>query len=256
MESILSSRLFTTRRGTIILGVAAAVVAAIVLLVYLNQYRNNVNSGAQPVSVLVAKSLIPKGTPGDVVGTSAEFQVASIPRDQVKQGAFVDPKSLTGRVAAADVFPGQQITAADFVLGNANAITQKLARDQRAVQISLGAPAALGGQLAAGDRVDIWVGVNMATSGGGKPVVRQVMQNVLVLAAGGSGGGGIGGGGGGGGNVTLRVAPAQAGKLIFASQNGSIWLVLRPTTGSSVGPPLQVTAESLLGLAPVQVGGR
>ena len=57
MEGILSSKLLTTRRGTIILGIGAAVIAAIVLLVYLNQYRNSVDSGAQPVSVLVAGQL-------------------------------------------------------------------------------------------------------------------------------------------------------------------------------------------------------
>ena len=70
MENILSSKLFTTRRGTIIMGIVAAVLAGIVLLVYLNHYRNSVNGGGQPLSVLVAKSLIQKGTPGDVVSSS------------------------------------------------------------------------------------------------------------------------------------------------------------------------------------------
>src|SRR5206468_2412301 len=97
VENIMSSKLLTTRRGTIFLGVGAAVLAAIVLLVYLNQYRNSVDSGAQPVSVLVAKSLIQKGTPGDVVGSTELFQVSSIPRKQVKTGAYVDPLTLKGK---------------------------------------------------------------------------------------------------------------------------------------------------------------
>src|SRR4051812_47311655 len=111
----MSSKLLTTRRGTIILGIAAAILAAIVLLVYLNQYRNSVDTNVQPISVLVAKSLIQKGTPGSIVGTTGLFQVATIPRNQVKTGAFVDPKTLTGKVAATDIYPGQQITATDFV---------------------------------------------------------------------------------------------------------------------------------------------
>src|SRR5689334_23886680 len=114
----MSSKLLTTRRGTIILGIGAAVLAAIVLLVYLNQYRNSVDSGAPPVSVLVAKSLIQKGTPGDVVGTAGMYHVSSIPRNQVKTGAYVDPKTLTGTLAAEDIYPGQQLTTADFVAGN------------------------------------------------------------------------------------------------------------------------------------------
>src|SRR5213078_2398830 len=152
----MSSKLLTTRRGTIILGIGAAVLAAIVLLVYLNQYRNSVDSGAQPVSVLVAKSLIQKGTPGDVVGSTALFQVSSIPRKSVKAGAFVGPKTLTGRVAAADIYPGQQLTAANFVVANPNALTQRLAREQRAVVIPVDGPAQVGGQILPGDHVDVW----------------------------------------------------------------------------------------------------
>ena len=44
MENISSSKLFTTRQGTILLGVIAAVIAAIALLVFLNQYRSGANS--------------------------------------------------------------------------------------------------------------------------------------------------------------------------------------------------------------------
>src|SRR6266496_4713662 len=155
----MSSKLLTTRRGTIILGISAAVLAAIVLLVYLNQYRNSVDSGAQPVSVLVAKSLIQKGTPGDVVGSTDLFQVTSIPKSQIKHGAFVDPKTLTGKVATADIFPGQQLTASDFSAPVENSLTQRLARDERAVVVSLDSPAEIGGQLSAGDHVDVWVAI-------------------------------------------------------------------------------------------------
>src|SRR6185503_1381033 len=106
----------------------------------------SVNTNAQPVSVLVAKSLIQKGTPGNVVGSSGLYEVSSIPRTQIKTGAFVDPKTLAGKVAVADVYPGQQITSADFVVGG-GALTQSLARDQRAVVVPLDSPAEVGGQI-------------------------------------------------------------------------------------------------------------
>jgi Flp pilus assembly protein CpaB len=245
MENILSSKLFTTRRGTIIMGIVAAVLAGIVLLVYLNHYRNSVNGGGQPLSVLVAKSLIQKGTPGDVVGSSSLFQVASIPRSEVKSGAFVDPKTLTGKVAAADIYPGQQLTASDFTVASATALTQRLARDQRAVVIPLDSPAEIGGQLAAGDHVDVWVAFNaQGASGISRPIVRQVLQNMLVLTAPANGG-----------NVTVRATPKQAGMLIFANQNAKIWFVLRPAVGSSTTQPPVVSLNDLLGLAPIQIGG-
>jgi Flp pilus assembly protein CpaB len=245
VENIMSSKLFATRQGTIVLGVVAAVLAAIALLVYLNQYRNSVDSGAKPMSVLVAKSLIQKGTPGDVVGSSGLFQVSSIPRSQVKSGAFVDPKTLTGKVATADIYPGQQLTTADFAAGNANALTQELASDQRAVVVPLDSPAEVGGQLAVGDRVDVWVALNAQSANGiSRPIVREVLQNMYVMTAGANGG-----------NVTLRATPQDAGKLIYASQNAKIWLVLRPAVGSTAARPPVISSNDLLGLPSIQIGG-
>jgi Flp pilus assembly protein CpaB len=245
VESILSSKLFATRRGTIMLGVGAAVLAGIALLVYLNHYRSSVRGGVQPFSVLVAKSLIQKGTPGDVIGSTKLFQVTSIPRDQVKNGAFVDPKTLTGKVAAVDIYPGQQLTAGDFTLTNANTLTQSLARDQRAVVVPLDSPGEVGGQISRGDRVDVWVALSaQGANGVSRPVVREVLQNMYVLTAGTSGG-----------NVTLRATPKQAGMLIFASSNAKIWLTLRPAVGSTATKPPIITVNDLLGLPSLRVGG-
>ena len=46
-------------RSTPLIGGVAAVLAAILLIVYLHSYRSSVNSGTRPMTVLVAKSLIP-----------------------------------------------------------------------------------------------------------------------------------------------------------------------------------------------------
>lgn len=234
MENIMSSKLLSTRRGTVTLGIGAAVLAAIVLLVYLNQYRNSVNSNAEAVSVLVAKSLIQKGTPGDVVGSTGMYQVTSLPKKELKAGAFIDPKTLTGKVAAADVYPGQQLTTADFVVGNAAALTQNLARNQRAVVIPLDNAAEVGGQILAGDHVDVWVAWNaQQANGSSKPVVQLVLQNMYVMNA-------------TGGSLTFRATSAQAGKLIFASQQAKVWLTLRPTVGATTKAPV-ITASDLVG---------
>jgi Flp pilus assembly protein CpaB len=245
VENILSNKLFTTRRGTIILGVVAAALAAIVLLVYLNQYRNSVDGGGQLISVLVAKSLIQKGTPGAVVGTSDLFTTARIPRKEVKVGAFVDPQTLTGKVAVSDIYPAQQLTATDFAVANPLALTQRLARDQRAVVIGLDSAAAVGGQISPGDHVDVWIVFNAQGANGiSRPVVRLAMQNMYVLTA-----------PAGGGNITMRATSRQAGEFIYASQNARIWLTLRPATGSTTSKPPVITANDLLGLTPIRVGG-
>ncbi len=244
MENITSSKLFTTRQGTILLGVAAAVVAAIALVVYLNQYRNSVNAKNVPISVLVAGSLIQKGTPGDVIGTTKLYQVTSLPKDQVKTGALVDPASLSGKVALTDIYPGQQFTATDFGPAT-NSLTEQLSRDQRAVVVSLGSPEEVGGQIGAGDHVDVWIALNgQGANGVSRPIVRELFQDMYVLNAAGSGG-----------NVTIRATTRQAGTLIYASQNAQIWLVLRPAIGSTDTTPPVVSSNDLLGLPPIRIGG-
>lgn len=241
----MSSKLLGTRRGTVFLGVTAAVLAAIALLVYLNQYRNSVNASSQPISVLVAKSLIQKGTPGTVIGTTGLYQVASIPKKEVKSSVFVDPKTLTGKVAAVDIYPGQQLTAADFAGTVSNSLTDSLARDQRAVVVPLDSPAEIGGQLHAADHVDVWVAFSaQGANGVSRPIVRQALQDMYVISAAANGG-----------NVTLRATPRQAGELIFASQNAKIWLVLRPAVGSTTTKPPVISVNDLLGLPPLKVGG-
>ena len=243
MENLLPRGMLGTPRRAIIAGVLALVLATVLLLVYLNHYRNSVDSGAQPVSVLVAKSLIPKGTPGNVVGTTHLYALTSIPRKQVKTGAFVDPGTLTGRVAATAIYPGQQLTTGDFAAANGAALTQNLASDQRAVVVPLDSPAEVGGQISAGDHVDVWVSFNaQGANGVSRPLVREALQNVYVLAT-------------SGGNVTLRTTPKIAGELIFATQNAKIWLALRPAIGSTSTKPPVITANDLLGLSSVRVGG-
>ena len=87
--------------------------------------------------MLVAKGLIPKGTSGTVIAEKGLFQAATLPKDDLKVGAISDPAYLNGRVAVADIFPGQQITTADVSAGLTDAIPTQLSGKQRAVAISV-----------------------------------------------------------------------------------------------------------------------
>jgi Flp pilus assembly protein CpaB len=233
VESITSSKLFTTRQGTVLLGVIAAVIAAIALIVYLNQYRNS-HGGSAAISVLVAQRLIQSGTPGDVIRTSAGmYQVQSLTKSQAETGAIRDPSTLSGQVATTDISPGQQLTASDFGPAT-NSVTNQLGRFQRAVVIPLGSPQQVGGQIAAGSHVDVWTLLTAQSNGVSRPIARELFQDMYVLGV-------------NGGNVTLRAGtPAQAGTLIYASQNSQLWLVLRPTVASMKKAPV-IGANNLSG---------
>lgn len=215
MDGIMTSKLFATRQGTILVGVIAAVVAAIALIVYLNNYRNSVNNNAV-TSVLVAKSLIQKGTSGAVVGSTEMYTISHVAKSSLQKDALVDPSALAGQVAVTDIYPGQQLTAADFGPATGS-LDEQLSPTQRAVVVPLGSPQQVGGQIGAGSHVDVWVST---TGSNGRPVVSDSFQDMYVLGASGD-------------NVTLRATAQQAGQLIYASQNAQMWLVLRPTVATT-----------------------
>jgi Flp pilus assembly protein CpaB len=261
-------KLTSTRAGTIALATLAALLAGGAILVYLNNYRHSVSAEGAPVTVLVAKHTISKGTPGTAIAAAGLFTKTTLRQSQLREGAFSDPASLHGEVAAHDIYPGQQLTAADFV-GGTNSLASSLTKAQRVITIPIDSAHGLIGAVQAGDHVDVFAGFNVVPvradgtpkgTGQARPILRLIMQNIPVLAVGGKVGGGLTGGGAAG-TVTLRATAAQTEQLAFASDNGKIWLVLRPSRGGRLVRPGIVTVETmLLGVPPITVlhslGGR
>jgi Flp pilus assembly protein CpaB len=84
-------------------------------------------------------------------------------------------------------------------------------------------------------------------AGQGKPVVRTLLQNVLVLAVpkdaesieqGKTG------------DVTLRVTDKQAAAVAFAVENGKLWMSLRPPAGASQERPAAVDIDGIISDSP------
>lgn len=224
----LTTKVTQSRGWTLALGIAAAALAAILLIAYLVQYRSSVNSSTEPTPVLVAKGLIPKGTSGTVIAEKQLFQAATLPKDDLKVGAISDPAYLNGRVAVADIFPGQQITTADVSAGLTDAIPTQLAGKQRAVAISVGAVQGLIGYVASGDRVDVYyqTGSNDGT------VLGLLEPNVLIMRA--------------GAPMIIRADAGLAQKLALASNTGTLWFLLRPAGNAQPPPKRKITSTELL----------
>jgi Flp pilus assembly protein CpaB len=214
-----------------------------------------VNSGNRPETVLVATGVIQKGAAGGAISSQGLFKPTTIIAKQVSAGAVADASALVGKVAAANIYPGQQLTLADFTPGVG--IASGLSANERAVSVPVGAAPGLSGNLAAGDHVDIYVGLTSDASGRQTPELRVLASNILVLQAPTSSSGGIASASGGGGNVTLAVTDSLAPTVMFASSNGTLWLALRPGNAANPNPRQIVTLQTLLlGNAPVGTAGR
>jgi Flp pilus assembly protein CpaB len=245
----------STREGTLAFAGVAGVLALAVLLVFMNGYKKSVDDGAQPVTVLVARDTMAKGTPGDVLAEKGLFQATGLKREQVKEGAITDPASLRGLVAAHDLVRGQQLTVADFTRP-ANGVLSRLGEDQRAVTVPLDSAHGMLANVRTGDHVDLLAGFEVEPGGTGRsrPVLRELLQDVEVLEAPGEEKQGGLGGSSQTKNVVLKVAAKNAPEVAFASDNGKLWIVLRPPAGAKAKTPSLVTLDRLLlGMDPIPV---
>jgi hypothetical protein len=154
VQTILKGRQLTASRGgTLLLGVIAAAIAAILLVVYLRSYRDSVNSTAAPATVLIAKRLIVKGTPGAVVA---------------KRGVN------------------------DFTAETSTALNAQITGPERGISMSMDATKGALAHVATGDRVDIYLQrgsilklfrpnvlvISAPGSGGGNVVLRVPSRDV------------------------------------------------------------------------------
>ncbi len=138
MSNTLTSKVsgrMSSRGWAIALGIGAIVLAAILLVVYLDRYRSRVGGENAPTPVLVAKQLIPAGTPGTIVASQSMYAPTTLPRKEVEVGAISDPSYLSGRAAAVEIFPGQQFTATDFAASDTAAVDSQIRGAERALSV-------------------------------------------------------------------------------------------------------------------------
>ena len=254
----LARKLTSTKRGTLLLAGVAALVAGALILIYLNGYRNSVKSEGAPATVLIARANIPKGTSGTVIASKHLLRTTTMRESQLREGAFSDPANLAGQVVTREIYKGSQLTAASFSPGG-ETLASSLSSTDRIVAVPLDSAHGLIGEVDAGSHVDIFAGFNIVplrpdgtpvAGGQARAVLKRIITNVPVVNIAGK----SGGLGSNTTNVLVQLTDKQAAELAFASDNGKVWLAMRPGAGAKSSPPDLVTVETLLlGTAPLRV---
>src|SRR4051795_5107851 len=165
----------SSRRGTIAVAVIAALIAAAALIAFLAQYRKQLTDST-PQRVLVARSLVPKGTPGAVVASSHLYKEGTVRKSQVKAGAISDPSAIDQRVATQDVYPGQPLTTKAFAVQSTRVLNH-LSGYQRAISVPIDGAHGQISKIEPGDRVDL-IGT-FGAQGAGPSAAVTVARNAL-----------------------------------------------------------------------------
>jgi Flp pilus assembly protein CpaB len=222
----------SSRGWAIALGIGAIVLAAILLVVYLDRYRARVGGRNAPTPVLVAKQYIPAGTPGNLVASGPMYAPTTLPRKEVEVGAISDPQYLAGRAASAEIFPGQQFTATDFATADTASVDSQITGTQRALSISIDQVHGSLSQIQPGDSVDIYTAV--------AGVVKLFRPNVKVLTI------PTIPGPTGSSNLILRMETKDAATFAYAADNTQLWFVIRPVVGAKPTKPSTANAATVL----------
>jgi Flp pilus assembly protein CpaB len=237
----------TYRLRNIGIAVALALVAGLLTIFYVTNYKRDVRSAEENVTVYVATRDIPAGTSGAAIAREGFLKEQEVAQRSVTPGAISTPEQVAEHVSAAKIFAGEQVTMLRFTNEAANGVRAELAGNKRALQVSGTQHQLLVGTLQDGDRVDV-VGNWNVPEDKTNHVTRTVLRDILVLEATKQGP-----------NtekltdpnqsslsVLLALTDAQAQKLFWIMRNGDWALELRPTDDAADSPESAESALSLL----------
>jgi pilus assembly protein CpaB len=175
------TRLHVSRR--LLAAIAAAVLAlfgALVLISWVNNADARARAGEQLVPVLVVDHQVTAGSAAS--GLAGSVSVKQVPARLAATGSVSSLADLKGKVANADLLPGEQLVTGRF----ADPATQRPAgtvavpEGMVEVSVSLEPQRAVGGVLKAGDKVGVQLTNPTSPDGVVTTSVVRVLHDVLV----------------------------------------------------------------------------
>jgi pilus assembly protein CpaB len=234
--------------------IALAIVGALLIIFYAQGADQRAMQSMKPVDVLVVKNAIPAGTSVDAM--AASLVIEKVPASGVADSALNTLANSAGTVSAVDLIPGEQLLAERLVAPEDVKVdgTIKVPAGLQEVSFQLEPKRVVGGRIAVGDHVGIFISLD---AGGFKAKPEDVttqltIHKVLVTAV----------------QRAPQTAPADqpaegqpapedttlpegsllltvavndidAGKVVFASEFGRIWLSKEPLDAQDNGPRIE-----------------
>ena len=220
------------RNKRLIIALTGAVLCGVLGVTLLTRYLSNVQAFTNDLgNVVVAKLEIPLGEKI----TAEQLTFATIPNGSAPEGVFRTMDKVVGRVAITPIGVREPITNLKLAPEGVGAgLSAVIPEGYRAMTVKVDDVVGVSGFIMPGSFVDVVaIVVPLALQGveGKGPISKIVLQNIKVLAS--------------GAKidspenqrqpsdakaVTLQVTPQQAEKLVLASNEGKLQLVMRNYT--------------------------
>lgn len=220
------------RRGAFaaVVTILFAAAAAGGVYLFMKNVREDARAPETTVDVLVSRQDIAAGEELDPLIEQGIFVVKSVPQDDLVQGVITDVYQLRGQRSAYPILAGEQISAARLA-GPLQAAggTLGIPVGYQAASVALEPQRSVAGAVRQGDHVEVFG----TFAKGNRDVTMVVIPDALVLATPAAGQTGS--------SVTLAVTPEDASLLIYAQEQGRVWLTLLPPNEPGVEvPPVSV----------------
>ena len=230
----------SSRRTLILVGaIVLGLVAALLLFNYVRGIEDRANNNAKRVDVYVAKTDIPRGTPGETASADGEVGTSKIPQEFRPATAITTTDEIQKKVALFDI-PQNTVIVQDMFVDQAQtqiSFRERLKNPQHvAISVSIDQVRGVAGFLVPGDEVNMLVSTTEGAAGNTPlgPSLRYLYQKVQILAVGQNVVLSPGettdaetvSSGANGGLITFNVPPEAAQWIATAQESGGLYLSL------------------------------
>lgn len=228
-----------------IIAAISAVATALAVYLYLSSVQKPVDIERAPVVLAMAKIAAGQEIKAEMV------EVKDLPVEAIHLQAARSADEVVGRIASAQIEPGEQMMIPRFFKAgeSSNTLAYAVEKGKRAFTVAVDAVSGIAGLVKPRDHVDVLIIVGVS-QGSLQPQEAQIvttyseilLQDILVLATNQAMQEGGVTDGAAVETVTLSVTPDQAVQLNLAASEGKIRLVLRSPVDTETKNvnPLQV----------------
>jgi pilus assembly protein CpaB len=239
----------------ILVAVVLAMVATAALVVYVNGADRRAISGQEPRLVWVAAQGIKAGTSGQTARNTGLIKQVAVANKNVVAGAVVSLAQIQNRYAAVDIVAGEQLLQKRWVGAEdvAGGRLLQIEPGHQALAIQMDMTRQVAGFVTPGDKVSLVLSMKRPGPGGDLERSQFLLQNIQVLAVGATAlanaaaqGGSRVNGRGEVAAVTLSIPEDKVERVVYAAENGSIYMTLLPPDAKDVPSNGGATADNVV----------